>query len=384
MAKLEGEEKLNILIFSWRGPGHPHAGGAEYATHEHCKGWVKAGHKVTLFTASFKVGKTNENINGIQIIRQGGQILSVQLRAILWYIFGTHPKFDIVIDEVHGLPFFTPLFVRVPKLTFIHEVAKEVWRLNPWPRPFNLLPAVLGTFFEPLIFKNLYKNIQFMTVSESTKEDLIEWEIPRDNITVIHNGFNNPNYPLKKKEAKKTIIYLGALSKDKGIEDALDAFGYLFKMNQDMQFWVVGKGEKHYLECLRRKVSLLGISKVTKFFGFVIEREKYDLLSKAHILINPSIREGWGFVVIEAASVSTPTVAYKVAGLKDSVVDGKTGLLCEVNPERLSEKIQYLLGNNKLYDFLCKNCLSWSKKFSWSDSVRQSLKLLQKVCKKES
>lgn len=368
---------MNILLLSWRGPKHPHAGGAEYSSHEHSKGWVKAGHKVTLFTSSFIGAKSEEDVDGVHIKRVGSQILGVHLQAIFWYLFGKHPKFDIVIDEVHGIPFFTPLYVRKKKLVFIHEVAKEVWKLNPWPFPFNLLPAVIGTIFEPFIFKTFYKKVPFMTVSQSTKNDLMGWEIPEDNIRVIHNGFNNPNYPQKKKETKKTIIYLGALSKDKGIEDALDAFGYLFKMRQDVQFWVVGKGERHYLEHLRRKVSLLGITRVTKFFGFVSEREKYELLSKAHILINPSIREGWGFVVIEAASRGTPTVAYNVAGLKDSVVDGKTGLLCDPNPKSLADKIKYLLENEKLYEVLSKNCLKQSRKFSWNTAVRKSLKLIE-------
>lgn len=376
---MEGKKRLNILILSWRGPGHPHAGGAEYSSHEHCKGWVKAGHKVTLFTSSYPGAKSEENVGGVHIKRAGRQILAVHFLAMLWYLFGKHPEYDIVVDEVHGIPFFTPLYVRKPKLVFIHEVAKEVWSLNPWPYPLNLLPALVGTLFEPLIFRALYKKIPFMTVSSSTKEDLTEWGIPKNNVTVIYNGFNSPNYPKNKKESKKTVIYLGALSKDKGIEDALIAFRNLYESCQNIQFWVVGKGEKHQLEYLKKKVKSLGIERVTKFFGFVGEKEKYALLSKAHILINPSVREGWGFVVIEAASVGVPTVAYNVAGLRDSVVDGKTGLLCDTEPKALASKIQYLLDNKELYQSLSVNCLKWSREFSWERSVNISLKLLETI-----
>lgn len=372
---------MKILIFSWRGPKHPHAGGAEYSTHEHSKGWVKAGHSVILFTSSFKGAKSEEEIDGVHVMRRGGQILGVHLHAMWWYLFSNHPKFDMVVDEIHGIPFFTPLFVKIPKLVFIHEVAKEVWKLNPWPSPFNLLPAVLGTLFEPLIFKFFYKNIPFMTVSQSTKQDLIDWQIPQENITVVHNGFNNPNYPIGKKQMIKTVIYLGALSKDKGVEDALDTFKNLAQIKKNIQFWVVGKGESHYLDFLKNKTKLLGIDKFTKFFGFVSEKEKYELLSQAHILINPSIREGWGFVVIEAASQGTPTVAYNVAGLKDSVLDGKTGLLCDPNPTSCAQEIKYLFDNESIYISLTKNCRKWSQKFSWKESVKESLKLLDKVGK---
>lgn len=376
---MEGKKRLNILILSWRGPGHPHAGGAEYSSHEHCKGWVKAGHTVTLFTSSYQGAKSDENIGGVHIKRAGNQILAVHFLAAFWYMFGKHPRYDIVIDEVHGIPFFTPLYVRKPKLVFIHEVAKEVWSLNPWRYPLNLLPALVGTLFEPIIFKVIYRKIPFMTVSSSTKKDLTEWGIPKKNVTVIHNGFNSPNYPKNKKESKKTIIYLGALSKDKGIEDALIAFKNLFEESRDTQFWIVGKGEEHQLERLKKQIKQLGIEKDIKFFGFVSKKEKYNLLSRAHILINPSIREGWGFVVIEAASVGVPTVAYNVAGLRDSVVDGKTGLLCDPEPKALANKIQYLLDNKELYQSLSANCLQWSRKFSWERSVNMSQKLLETI-----
>ena len=375
---------MNILILSWRGPGHPHAGGAEESTHQHAKGWVKAGHSVTLFTSYYFGAKNEEIIDGVKIIRQGSQILGVHLKAFIWYVFGDHQKYDLIIDQFHGIPFFTPLYIREKKLAFIHEVTKEVWNLNPWQYPLNLLPAIIGTIFEPLIFKVLYKKIPFMTVSSSTEKDLTDWGIPKKSITVIHNGFNNPDYFKNKKESKKTVIYLGALSKDKGIEDALIALRDLYESYRNIQFWVVGKGEEHQLEYLKKKIRILGIEKVTFFFGFVSEKEKYDLLSRAHILINPSVREGWGLVVIEAASVGTPTVAYNVAGLRDSVVNGKTGLLCDSNPKALTDKIQYLLNNKKLYQYLSVNCLKRSKEFSWEKSVKQSLKLLETISSSNS
>lgn len=375
---------MKILIFSWRGPGHPHAGGAEQVSHEHAVWWSKAGHEVTLFTSSFKGAKNQEDVDGVHIIRKGSQIFQVHLWAMIWYLFSAHPKFDIVVDEVHGIPFFTPLFVRTRKLVFIHEVAKEVWRLNPWPKPFNLFPALVGTLIEPLIFRFIYHNTRFMTVSNSTRTDLMAWGVSNKNITIVHNGFSN-KFPIKqaKKESIKTIMYLGALSEDKGIEEALKVFKILFQTDKNWQFWIVGKGEAHYLEYLQKKSKEFGIEGAINFFGFVDEKEKYNLLSKSHILINPSAREGWGLVVIEAASVGTPTVAYNVAGLCDSVKEGKTGLLSTPDPQNCAEKINFLFGNKSVYNLLQKNCLSWSKKFSWEKSSKESLDLINKLTKKD-
>ncbi|MDO8639247.1 MAG: glycosyltransferase family 4 protein [Candidatus Daviesbacteria bacterium] len=376
---------MNILIFSWRGPNHPTAGGAEVSTHEHAKGWVKMGHRVTLFTSYFPKAKKEEVIDGIEIKRYGRQMFGVQWEAFVWYLFKTHEKFDLIIDEFHGIPFFIPLYVKEKKLAFIHEVAKEVWNLNPWPKPYNLFPAVLGTIFEPLIFKIFYRNIPFMTVSQSTKQDLISWGIPSSEITIVHNGVTIPKNSYSfEKEKEPTLIFLGALSKDKGIEDALEVFSILHKTYRKWKFWVVGKSGEDYLKKLKLLCKKLNIEKQVVFYGFVNETKKFELLSKAHLLINTSIREGWGLVVIEAARMGTPTVGYNVAGLRDSVINGKTGILCDLNPKALADKIKYLLDNKLLYGSLSNNCLAWSKKFSWSESVTNSLKLIEKVSKKDS
>lgn len=377
---MEGKEKLNILVLSWRGPNHPHAGGAEKSTHEHAKGWVMAGHEVTLFTSAYPGARKEEVIDGVNIIRHGSQIFGVHFEAFKWYLFSSHKKYDLIIDQFHGIPFFTPLYVNGKKLAFIHEVSKEVWSLNPWPRPLNLIPAIIGTIFEPLLFQLLYKNVPFMTVSSSTKNDLINWGIPKKNITVIHNGLNQ--HPLKKipiKDKKKTLIFLGALAKDKGIEEVLKIFSLVNTKRSEFQFWVVGKGEAKYTKYLELRSYALGLERQIKFWGFVSEERKYQLLAKSYLLINPSIREGWGFVVMEAASVGTPTVGYNSPGLRDSIVDGKSGLLCIPNPTECVELILLLVENEEKYQELRLNCFKWSKEFKWKKSIEKSLRLINKV-----
>lgn len=369
---------MNILILSWRGPGHPNAGGAEISTHEHAKGWVKAGHQVTLFTSAFVGCKEEQVIDGIKIKRQGRQIFEVQWKAFKWYLLGRHPKFDLVVDQFHGIPFFTPLYVKEKKLAFIHEVTKEVWKLNPWIWPFNKIVAFMGTIGEPWIFKLFYRKIPFMTVSESTKQDITLWGIPPKNVAVVHNGINILKRKSLSKEKKKTAIFLGAISKDKGTEDAIYIFKEIDNYEKGWQFWVVGKSDLIYLKIIKNLAKNLGIFNKINFFGYVSERKKFVLLSKAHILVNPSIREGWGLTVIEAAGVGTPTVGYNVSGLRDSIIDRKTGILCEVDPVKCSEAVLALILNQKNYQRFRQNCIKWSKEFDWTKSTKQSLRLIQK------
>ena len=372
---------MNILILSWRSPGHPNAGGAEAVTFEHAKAWVKAGHQVVWFSSEFKGGKVQEVKDGIIIIRRGDYILGVRLQALIWYFFGKHPKFDLIVDEFHGLPFFTPLFVRARKLAFIHEVAREVWKYNPWPEPFNLLPSVLGTIFEPWIFRVFYKNVPFMTVSNSTKNDLINWGISRGSITVINNGVSLilPRQ-LPAKEAKKTVLFLGAISEDKGTFDAVRIFGEIERKDDAWQYWIVGYGTAENVKKIKNLAREIGISDKMKYWGYVNDKKKFELLARAHVLVNPSVHEGWGLVNIEANSVGTPVVGYNVHGLRDSVKNEKTGILVSKGDFRkLAEEILNLVRNKEKYESMQKNAIKWSKAFSWDKSVRKSVELIENL-----
>ena len=116
-----------------------------------------------------------------------------------------------------------------------------------------------------------------------------------------------------------------------------------------------------------------------KFWGYVDERKKYEFLSRAHLLINPSIHEGWGLVVIEAAAVGTPTVAFNVAGLRDSILNGKTGVLCKLSPQVMAQEINKLMEDKKEYDKLSNNAVVWSRNFTWEKATKESLNLIKEV-----
>lgn len=370
---------MNILILSWRDIKHPLAGGAEQVMHEHAKGWILAGHNVTHFSSRFGESKKEEEIDGVKLVRSGNQYLGVQFAGFSYYL--KHGKeFDLVIDEFHGLPFFTPLYVKTTKLAVLQETARKVWFLNLFKWPFNLIVGLTGYIVEPFIFL-LYKNTQFMTGSVSAKEDVIGMGIPPGNITVVPHGVILPKLKVKSRKLKvRTVAYLGVLSKDKGIEDALECFSILSRMGE-YKFWVIGKpetveyGKKIYN--MARKFSLNGN---LKFWGFVSENKKFELIAKAHVLVNPSVHEGWGLVNIEANVMGTPVVAYNVSGVANSVNHEVNGLLCKSNtPEDLKKNVELILNNNKQYMKLQKGAVSWSENFNWKKSRKLSLRLIRKI-----
>lgn len=364
---------MNILILNWRDPKNPKSGGAEIVTLEHAKAWIKAGYKVTWFTSKFKNSKTEEFLDGIKIIR-AGNFITVYLLAPIFYLF-TKNKFDLVIDEIHGLPFFTPLYVRKPKIAFIHEVAGEIWDYM-YPFPIN----IVGKFIEPLYFK-FYRNIKFWTDADSTVEDLVKYGINKSNCTVINCPIDRkPLESIPSKEDIPTFIFVSRVVKMKGVEDVIKAFSNIQKELSDAQLWIVGDGDKKYISKLNAIIKSYSIGSRVKFWGRVDENKKFELLKRAHILLHASVKEGWGLVVIEAASQATPSVVYNVAGLKDSVKNGKTGIVLKQNSvEEMAKQSINLLKNKVEYEKLQKNALAYAKSLTWKEATRQSQVLLNEI-----
>lgn len=369
---------MNILILNWRDIKNPKSGGAEIVTLEHAKGWVEKGHKVTWFTSRFESSPKKEILNGVSIVRRGNY-LTVYFFAPLFYLF-SHNKFDLVIDEIHGIPFFTPLYVRRSKIAFIHEVAREIWDYM-FPFPVNKI----GKFIEPLYFR-IYKNVRFWTDADSTSEDLERYKIKKNNITVINCPIENEVLlTLPKKEKTPTFIFVSRVVKMKGIEDVVSAFFYILRKMPDATLWIVGDGDQEYVESLRERMRKYSISPKVEFFGKVSEKKKLQLLSKATLLLHASVKEGWGIVVIEAASQATPAVVYNVTGLKDSVKDGKTGIVLKQNsPKNMAEEAIKLIDDRKKYKTYQSNALSWAKSLTVDQAVRQSLKMIEKLTKNEN
>lgn len=358
---------MRILILNWRDIKNPSSGGAEILTHEIAKRWVRWGHVVTQFSSGFKNSLKEEKIDGVRIVR-GGRWWNVHVFAFFYYL-SIKKSIDVIIDEVHWFPFFSAVYARKKTLLLVCEVAGRLfYNLFPYPLAF------MWRMFEKFYFV-IYKNIPMVAISMSTKNDLIKEGFKENNIAVLPMGLNLPKdlkiYP---KERKSTIVYLGRLIAQKGIEDTIVSFSIIKKHIPDSELWILGSGKASYIKKIRKNISRLSLTKSVFFFGFVSEEDKFKLLSKAHILISPSIHEGWGLTVPEAGAVGTVSVVYNSAGLRDLIVNGKNGLICKQNtPIDLAKNIIMLLKNKDLYSKLRKNMIGDVKKYSWDDCARTVL-----------
>ena len=137
--------------------------------------------------------------------------------------------------------------------------------------------------------------------------------------------------------------------------------------------WIIGDGY------MLNELKILGAEDVT-FFGRVNNDSKHDLLSRSHLVLMPSIREGWGLIVSESNAMGTPVIAYNVNGLRDSVIHGINGILVKSNtPECLAESALEVLADKNILENLSCRALEHSKQFDWDKTTDYILAQIENV-----
>lgn len=363
--KIEGKR---ILIFNWRDLKHNFAGGAEVYIHELAKRWVQMGNKVTLFCGNDSRSLRYEIIDGIEVIRRGG-FYFVYVWAFFYYIFRFRGHYDVIIDCENGIPFFTPLFAGEKKFLLIHHVHQEVF-LRSLVKPL----AMFATFLELNVMPFVYKNIQVITVSYSSKEEILRTGITQIDPIVIHNGIDLTKYIPNKKDENPIILYLGRLKAYKSIHVFIDAAKEVLTHIPHAEFIVAGDGEEkvNLLQYAKKK----GVENKMQFLGKVSEEEKIDLYQRAWLFVHPSMMEGWSIGIIEANACGTPVVASDVAGLRDSVRNPTTGFLVPYGDDKeFAKKIVELINDQQLREKFSQGAIKWAQNFSWDKSAQECLKV---------
>jgi glycosyltransferase involved in cell wall biosynthesis/O-antigen/teichoic acid export membrane protein len=322
---LVARKQLRILILNWRDVSHPNAGGAEVYTHSVAQCWIEQGHKVTLFCARIHGRPQFEHVDGLNIIRRGSRF-SVYRDARNYYLREGRGRYDLVVDEINTRPFLAPKWVNdVPIVGLAHQVCRELWK-HQVPVPL----AWLGRYILEPMWLRTYHSTRVVTVSESSRESLIQYGMK--NVHVVAEG-GEPVLPEASppRESRPTVVFVGRLEAHKRPDEAIRAFKVLREEFPDSNMWIIGSGP---MQTQLRKSSPAGV----QFLGQVSDTEKMDRLQRAHVLVATSVREGWGLVVTEAAALGTPTIAYNVPGLRDSVT-ASGGVLVSPNPVDLGRAL---------------------------------------------
>ncbi len=369
--QIYNSQKLRLLIFNWRDTGHVWAGGAEVYIQEMSKRWVSQGYQVTVFCGNDGKSRRNEIKNGVRIIRRGG-FFTVYIWAVIYYFLKFRGQFDVIIDCENGIPFFTPIYSRLPVFLLIHHIHQNVFREH---LAFPL--SSLAVFLESKVMPLVYKHHQVLTVSESSKTDIVDLGLaPAQDISVVNPGIDPDMFHPCPKTPYPSFIYLGRLRPYKNIDVAIKAFAVVVKSYPAARFFISGWGEN--LDNLRALAAKLHLGKSVIFTQRVSEKQKSELLGRGWAMLQPSSFEGWGITVIEANACGTPVIASDVGGLRDSVASGRTGVLVPVkNIEFLTRVMLDLVKNTDNLTRFSRAALTWSRLFDWNSKADQFISVIE-------
>ena len=343
---------LNILWLNHRDPKHPKAGGAERTIYEVAKRLVERGNKVTIYCPKWKGSLEEEIMDGIKIVRKGNNFTA----HVFLPIFLIKNSFDAIINDLaHGVPWASPVFLKRNNFVFFRHL-----HARSLPGQVNIVLAKIITILEKL-YPLIYRDIKIVTESSSSEEDLARLGFDKKNIVRIPPGVDLNLFSPGKKTESVQLIYFGGFRRYKRPEYILNVYEQLNTKINDLKIVVAGDGK--LLQKIKEEARTKNYN--IYFVGKIDQSGLARLIKESWINLHFSITEGWGLSIVESSASGTPTVAFNVPGLVDTVRSNFNGFLVK-NINEFGDKILYIIKNEKLF---IRNSRKFAENFTWEKTV---------------
>lgn len=362
---------MHVLFCNWRDTKNPGGGGSEVYVESMARGLVERGHQVTIFCAAHDRAPRDEYVAGVRFVRRGSK-LDIYVRAFLGILLHRFGPIDLVVDVQNGLPFFTRLATRKPVVVLVHHVHRE-----QWPVVYPGLMGKVGWWVESWLAPRLYRHSQYVAVSASTRDELIGLGVAGERIAIVHNGNDLAPAVESARSADPRMSVVGRLVPHKQVEHAIDAVSALTNDYPTLVLDVVGAG--WWEDELRAYALQSGVADRVEFHGFVDDQTKHEIYARSWLLALPSLKEGWGIVIGEAGSHSTPTIAYRSAGgTNESIDDNGSGILVDSREEFIAG-VHELIAKDEWRGLLGHGALEKSHKFTWANSQEEFAQVIDRA-----
>ena len=369
LAAIAAEAGIRRIHFvAWRDLDDPEAGGSELHAHRIASLWAQAGLDITFRTSAVPGAPRALTRDGYRVERRSGRYAVFPGAAWEGIRMGHRPG-DALVEIWNGMPFFSPLWYRGPRIVFLHHVHAEMWGM--------VLPptlARLGDVVERRLAPRFYRSSRVVTLSESSRTEIAEMlGLRADRVTVAPPGVDARFRPGGQRWPTPLVVAVGRLVPVKRFDALLRALAEVKADQPELQAVLIGEGyERSALEAVREE---LGATEWVRMPGRVEDDELVSWYRRAWVVASSSQREGWGMTLTEAAACGTPAVATAIAGHADAVLDGESGLLVD-DVRDLPAALSRVLGDEVLRSRLSKGALSRARWFTWEATARRALEAL--------
>ncbi|MCL4387283.1 glycosyltransferase, partial [Patescibacteria group bacterium] len=210
------------------------------------------------------------------------------------------------------------------------------------------------------------QNVDFFIANSEEVKARIKKFYRKDAIVIYPPAIKNVEK--ERAKTKRNVYYLagGRLARAKGIDVIVEAF----KKNKK-PLKIFGRGFAGFEEELG---DLISESKNIELVGEVTDEEKFELMRNAKAYVFASYDEDFGITPVESMSVGIPVIAYKSGGVKETVVDGKTGIFFD---ENTAEELNKAILRFERLSFDEKDCFQQAGKFSEDNFKKAILKFVK-------
>jgi glycosyltransferase involved in cell wall biosynthesis len=287
------------------------------------------------------------------------------------------------LDVFHSPAYIIPYQYRQPSVITIHDLA--IYRHPEWFPPKQKFSTAI------LVPSSVKRASKIIAVSQATAKMVQEsFGVDRRDIAVIYEGMSKTK-KIAKKTRQKTLntfgirdrffFYIGTIEPRKNLEGlvkAFDAFITAHPRHRDMQLVLAGnKGWKH--ERIFRAIARAHWSMNIRYLGYITAEERTALMQSCTAFVFPSLWEGFGLPVLEAAAMGVPVLTSNISSLPEVGGDGAL----YVNPRSITE-IQNGLGvlarDSRKRLSLGKKGKAHAKQFSWEKCAKETYTVYRSAC----
>lgn len=348
-----------VHVLAWRDLADPDAGGSEVHADEFMHRWADRGLSVTHRTSAAAGLPAVDRRNGYDVIRQGSRY-SVFPRTVASEIAGLMGPYDALVEIWNGVPWFSPVWCRKPRITMFHHVHGPMW---DQVMPGLLAPA--GRLLESRLAPPLYRRGLTVTPSDATRDELVELGFRPDRVRAFPNGVDPRFRPGGTRTTHPSLIAVGRLAPVKRFDRVIDAAAEARRRVPGLTLDIVGGGP--LLDELGRQIERLGASEWIRLVGKIPHDDLVDRYRRAWLVVSGSIAEGWGLSLTEGAACGTPAVATDIGGHRSSVRHGHSGLL--VQPIALGSTIADVVDDPRRMSALRAGSIDWASGLTWDASA---------------
>ena len=356
-----------IKIVAWRDLDDPEAGGSELHAAEVLRRWSQAGLDITQRTSAVAGLPQKTSRDGYTVIRKDGRY-RVFADVFKEGIRGARADYDAVVEIWNGMPFFSPLWFRGPRSVWLHHVHGEMWQMT--------LPGFLGRvgwFVEHRFAPLFYRRSMIATLSTSSEQEIHE-RLGLRRTAVIPPGISETFRPGVSKSSEPLVVAVGRLVPVKRFDVLIREFAAAHSSVPSARLVIAGEG---YLRGdLESLIDGLGANDYISLVGRVSDQELLRLYQEAWVVTSASLREGWGMSLTEAAACGTPVVASDIAGHRDAVAQGRSGLL--VSDSDIGATLVQVLQDDHLRQELSHGARQFAEELSWDNTALRLFDLLNR------